>query len=165
MNSFFSEQSQDPFHRFRAKLAEKNLQHESQRQIEAETTEKKDRDLVPIRKLLQQIVEMNIQVSNASRWAGGTRPTDLSPKPFKVSEDKSSDPYLPGNSIYIDHPAELEIAVPNPVDLEEKGVVVILCATDNPHRSMLNGPFRTMEEACTALADFIAENTEHAILD
>ena len=154
----------DPFIRFRDKLAEMNRQQDHQRLADHEMTEKKDRELIPVRKLLQQIVEMNIQVSNASRWDGGTRVTDLTPKPFQVSENKSSDPYLPGNSLYIDHPAAIEIAVPNPREQEEKGVVVILCSTDHPHKSMLNGPFRSMDAACIALADFIAENTEHVVL-
>lgn len=156
---------QDPFHRFRNRLAEKNQARDFQRLSDNEVTAKKDLELVPLRRLLQQIVEMNIQVANASRWAGGTRQTDLTPRAFMVSEKSSSNPYLPGNSLYIDHPAEIEIAVPNERDQEDRGVVVILCSTDHPQKSMLNGPFRSMNEACVALADFIAENTEYAVID
>ncbi len=155
----------DPFLRFRDMLADRNRERNTQRLADQEITEQKDQALVPVRRLLKQIVDMNILVSNASRYAGGTQVTDLSPKTFEVSENTSSEPYRPGNSLYIDHPAELEIAVPNFQEQEAKGVVVILCSTDHPKKSILNGPFRSMNEACVALAEFIAENTEHAVID
>jgi len=157
--------SSDPFVRFRSLLEERNREKDRQKIADIEISQKKDEELIPVRQLLKQMVDMNILVSNSARFAGGTKGPDIAPKSFRGSKNKPAPPYLPGNSLYIDHPANLEIAVPNQLDKDTKGVVVIHCSTEHPKKYLLNGPFHTMQEACLALAEFIAASTEHAVLD
>lgn len=121
----------------------------------AEITERKSRQLTPFRQLLKRLVDRGLIVNHCER-DGAVR---KAPQAFAVYENESSDSLLPGVSIFLEHPAQIEIAIPNEADIPTRGVVVILCATDHPDRRMLQGPFRSMREAAMALADFIARNT------
>ena len=142
-------------------VGEKRIQEKQRQQVEQERIEIKNKKMIPLRKLLKRLQDLNLVVSNASRWSGGLTTPNLSPVVFKVEEGTSSPLWRPGNSLYLDHPAELEISIPNANQIEEHGEVVIRCSTDHPQRSLLNGPFRSMNEACDALAEFIALNTHH----
>ena len=143
-------------------IVEERRLKETQRQLhEQDRVAAKNKKMLPMRKLLKRLQDLNLVVSNSSRWTGGVVQTNLSPVVFSVQEGPSSPVWLPGNSLYMDHPAEMEISIPNDNQIEEHGEVVIRCSTDHPHRSMLNGPFRSMNEACIALAEFIANNTHH----
>lgn len=148
------------FHKFLETLGERNSRDQRRRITVAEIVNAKDRKLIPMRQLLKRLRDMNLVVSNSARWTGGMTSTNLAPASFDVTEGPSSPRWLPGNSLYMDHPAELEIAIPNQKDQDEVGVVVITCATQHPDQDLLHGPFRDIRQACEALAEFIARNTE-----
>lgn len=122
-----------------------------------ETAAEKSKKLVPIRKLLKQIQDMGLQVQHADRYSD--RNANLAPQKFEVFENESSPSFLPGPSLYFNHPAVVEIAIPNEWDTGHPGIVSICCTTYHPEGSLLNGPFRNMDDACIALAEFLARST------
>lgn len=150
------------YQKFMEVVSERRAQDERRRSNTQEVIVAKNRALIPMRQLLKRLTDMNLVVANASLHTGGVSAPNSAPVAFTVSEGISSERWQPGHSLYFDHPAEVEIAIPNTKDQADVGVVVITCATPHPDASFLNGPFRSMEEACIALAEFIARNTEHA---
>lgn len=149
------------FNKFLHTVEERRSREQRRKNTINEIVESKDRELIPMRQLLKRMVDMNLVVTNASLHAGGIIPTNIAPATFMVHEGTSSPRWRPGNSLYIEHPAELEISIPNAKDRDEVGVVVIRSSTPHPDEPLLRGPFRTMTEACEALAEFVARNTEH----
>lgn len=149
------------FDKFLTTVGERSVRDLQRRRVEEGIIRQKDLQLVPMRKLLKRLLDLNLVVSNASLHTGGVLPTNTAPVAFQVNEGASSPLWQPGNSLFLDHPAELEISIPNDKDVPEHGVVVIRCSTDHPDSHLLKGPFRHMSEACEAVAEFIARNTEH----
>lgn len=82
--------------------------------------------------------------------------TGIVPQKFQIYQEESSDSYAPGQSIFFDHPAEVEIAVPND---PSKGIVVVSVASDNPHSYILNKKFTSYDDLCKNLAKFLLANT------
>lgn len=117
----------------------------------------KAQTLIPIRQLIQELVDLGVRVrhAHASRGNGNSQPDQL----LEPYENESSESWLPGTSIYLDHPAQIEIAVPNPHQVEEQGVVVVRVASDHPDAAVVRGPFTDVGQACMALAEFLARNT------
>lgn len=149
------------FTKFLTTVGDRRSREQRIQRVKEDTIRQKDLQLIPIRKLLKRLVDLNLVVSNASRYAGGIVPTNTAPVSLAVTEGPSSPSWAPGNSLYLEHPAELEIAIPNDKDTEDQGIVVIRCSTDHPDSSLFNGPFRNIGDACEALAEFLARNTEH----
>lgn len=133
-------------------------------EIESEAVRKKREDedirqsksekLMPIRMLLKQLMNLDLRVRNSAY----NKP-DAPPQPLVMGEEPSSPSYAPGTSLRLDHPGVLEIAIPNGPDVARLGVVVINCSQKHPHAHLFETPFRTMDSACEALAEFIALNT------
>lgn len=136
-------------------MARKEKQASARRATAAGVAERKSRQLMPLRQLLKRLVDRGLIVSHADR-SGASR---KSHQAFQVYENESSEGFLPGISIFIDHPAQIEIAIPNEGDQARLGVVAIMCATNHPDRAMLQGPFRNMRDAAMALMEFIARST------
>lgn len=150
------------YQKFLDTLGDRKSREERRRTMEAEIVGLKDRTLIPMRQLLKRLCDMNLVVTNSARHGGGVSLANMAPVSFEVTEGPSSPRWAPGNSLYMDHPAEIEIAIPNGQDQEELGVVVITCATRHPDEDMLHGPFRSMGQACEAMAEFIARSTEYS---
>lgn len=119
-----------------------------------EIRQSKSAQLLPLRMLLKQLIDMDLRVRNSAY-----NNPDASPQPLVMNEEPSSPSYAPGTSLRLDHPGVLEIAIPNGPDTDRLGVVVINCAQKHPHAHLFESPFRTMDSACDALAEFIALNT------
>jgi hypothetical protein len=119
-----------------------------------EIRQSKSLKLMPLRMLLKQLMDMNLLVRNSTY-----NNPDAAPQPLVMNEEPSSPSYAPGTSLRLDHPGVLEIAIPNGPDIERLGIVVINCAKKHPHANLFESPFRTMDSACAALAEFIALNT------
>jgi hypothetical protein len=142
--------------RFLGRVAGQEKKLASGRKAASEISSIKSQKLVPLRKLLLRFVDRGIVVSHCERDSvASRRPAQA----FLVYENESSPRFLPGVSIYFDHPAQVEIAIPNDSDIGTLGEVVICCATPHPDSPMLQGPFRSMRDAALALADFLARNT------
>lgn len=107
--------------------------------------------LVPVRKLLFRLCKRGIMVTHADRQ-GAQRHI---PQPLACTENESSPTYQPGNSIYIEHPAQLEIAVDNNGP-DGVGNLVIRCATRHPLSGSIDGTYADAGAAMNALSDFIA---------
>lgn len=148
------------FNRFLTTVVDNRTRAQREQRRNEEIIHKKDLQLVPVRKLLKRFMDLNVVVANASRYRRGEI-TIAPPVSLAVTEGASSPSWAPGNSLFLDHPAELEIAIPNDKDIADQGVIVIRCSSDHPDSAMFNGPFRSIEEACLILAEFLAKHTEH----
>lgn len=87
---------------------------------------KKRKILEPIRVFLQKFVDLEITVYHRDQY---TKNVNVFPDPQKFSfeEIDSSRSWAPGISILINHPAEIEIAVPN--NTTEDGLVIMKVAS------------------------------------
>lgn len=119
----------------------------------------KQKILLPVREFLHKLMDLGVVVANADRF-GALRHLAASPQHFEVYENDSSPSWEPGVSLFFDHPGKVEISVPNKTDIPQWGLVVIRCVTPVPDNDILEGPFRTAQQACEALAEFLSRHTE-----
>lgn len=141
-------------------LVEKRNTEESKRNEQAKRIiAEKNQILIPIRKLLFKLMGAGLYVNNNGQHDHHLISRNYAPQLFEVYENESSPHFLPGSSIYFDHPVAVEIAVPNAKDRDQEGLIKISCATPHPNASLLMGPFRTTEEACSALVRFLSSST------
>ena len=117
---------------------------------------KKRKILEPIRVFLQKFVDLEVTVNHRDQY---TKNVNQFPEPQKFSfeEVDSSKSWSPGVSILLNHPAEVEIAVPNRTS--EEGLIVIKVATHHPDAYILEQKFPNVESACHALAKFLGKCT------
>lgn len=136
-------------------MVDEREEQERQRQAEDDAIRlDKSEKLMPVRMLLKSLMDLDLTVRN-SAYANPDAPL----QPLRMVEEPSSGSYAPGVSLRLDHPAVLEIAIPNAPDVARLGVVVINCAQKHPHGHLFETRFKTVEAACEALAEFIALNT------
>lgn len=156
MNKDISEQALAEFF----SVVDKRQQQEEKRQ---ETSKRviaeKNAILIPLRKMLARLQEAGVFVHHNAFYDYSLTHRIQAPQELKVWENESSPLWQPGSSIYLDHPAVMEIAVCNPKDRDTDGLIRISCTTPHPQANLLSGPFHTAEEACLALARFLAQST------
>lgn len=120
---------------------------------------RKSAALAPVREMLWRLISLGVVVHES----GDTGPWRTRPHhegvPLDVYEYHSSPSWSPGISLFLDHPAQMEIAIPNRRQENELGVVVIRCATHHPDAPLVHQSFRTMDDACAALSQFLVRNT------
>lgn len=117
---------------------------------------KKRKILEPVRAFLQKFVDLEVTVYHRDQYTKNTN-TFPEPQKFSFEEIDSSKIWSPGVSILINHPAEIEIAVPN--HPAEDGLVIIKVATHHPDAYILEQKFNNVESACKALAKFLGKGT------
>lgn len=140
--------------RFNQMVDEREEQTLRQKEEDEAVRMAKSEQLIPLRMLLKSLMDMDLLVRN-SAYANPDAPM----QPLRMAEEPSSASYAPGISLRLDHPAVLEIAIPNAPDVPRLGAVVINCAQKHPHGHLFETRFKTVESACDALAEFIALNT------
>ena len=124
--------------------------------LEVQLIERKRRELASIRKLLQRCVDMGLIVSDSR--IGEPRFAPNATQNFAYYEGESSPTWGPGISLYFDHPAQVEIAIPNECDQVKHGRVVIRSVTHHKDVMMLHQIFTEPELAKEALAKFLGKN-------
>ena len=139
---------------------QKNEHREIQKRLSSKKIiDSKNISLIPIRKLLKTLVDAGVHVSHSAIHDHATAIRPQAPQALAVWEGESSPHWQPGSSLYLDHPAVMEIAITNPHQQQDEGLVVISCSTEHPMSGMLTGPFMSIEEACLALAQFLSAST------
>lgn len=130
-------------------------------QDDREIAEQKREQLTVIRDFLQKFVDLEVVVHHCLQYSKNTTSLQgVEPQPFSFYEVDSSKSWAPGISIWFNHPAEIEIAIPNRV--HEDGVVVINVSTHHPDAYILEQPFTSYQSACEALGKFLGKCT-HSI--
>lgn len=122
--------------------------------------ERKSKKLNVIRLFLDQFVNQGVTVYHKDRFNKEILDKEQNMKDeqvFRYYDNDSSDIWAPGISIWFDHPAEVEIAVPN--DTNKDGLIVIKVATANNYAHVIENKYDNAESACKALARFICLNT------
>jgi hypothetical protein len=147
------------FRAFEQSLEEKARREKKRRSTDERLLARKAEQLFPVRKLLKRFDDMRLVVNNADRYLPQPAVEHFPPQPFRVYEAPSSESWAPGVSLCFDHPAQVEIAIPNERDTDRMGVIVISSASEHPDLHLLRGPFRSVEEALLALSAFLARNT------
>lgn len=144
---------------FQKAIEEQERRQKRRRNTDETIRARKAEQLFPFRKLLRRFDDMRLVVNSADKYIR-PQPTEVFvPQVFRVYESESSESWSPGTSLFFDHPARVEIAIPNERDQDVLGVVVIRSASEHPDQNMLQGPFRTIDDALIALSTFIAKNT------
>lgn len=136
---------------------QKNIVEKNKEEIRRE----KNLILMPIKLLLKRIEDTGVMVWDSQRFSRGMLKSDarkLPARQLKVYEDESGPMCQPGKSLYLKHPADIEISVPNDKDKEKNGLIQISCS-ENPHKGIFNKTFRNVEDACEAIVDFLSKNT------
>lgn len=126
-----------------------------------EIRREKDIILMPIKILLKKIEDTGVMVWDSERFSRGMLKSDakkLPPRKLQIYEDESNPMWQPGKSLYLRHPARIEISVPNDKDKSKYGLIQISCS-ENPHKGIFNKAFRDVEDACEAIVEFLSKNT------
>lgn len=133
---------------------ETNAQYVKESRLIAEQKQKK---LQPVAEFLDKFTELGVKVFHRD-----TFDTSISSQDFEKSMSftyymaTTSKAWEPGISIMIDHPAQIEIAIPND---EKMGLFVLNISTDHPDSLVLKQKFNSLSTLCQALAIFINKNT------
>jgi hypothetical protein len=126
-------------------------------QMEVQAVERKRKTLSPLRAFLQKFVELGLVVPD-SRVGTAPGVSTNATMSFSFYESESSPSWSPGVSLYFDHPAEVEISIPNDADRPKNGMVVIRSVTSHKDRNVLHQKFETVEQAKDALAKFLGKS-------
>lgn len=120
--------------------------------------ERKNKRLDLIRQFLNHFTEQGVKVHHKDRFNKeilNKQEIVKEEQEFKYYDADTSAAWAPGISIWFDHPAEIEIAVPT----TNMNAFMIKVASPHPKAHFLNQQYDTLEGACQALAKFIVENT------
>lgn len=116
--------------------------------------EMKDKKLEIIRNFLSEFVKQGVQVRHKDFYNNTIVDKSLAQdQRFNFYNNETSRSWAPGVSIMFDHPAEVEIAIPNE---RQEGLVIIKVATYHPSSRLLERKINSYEDACKALAAFLA---------
>lgn len=119
---------------------------------------KKKEQLEIIEQFLQKFVDLEIKVNHCDQYTKNSKSMDnVKPQLFSFQLIDSSKTWSPGISILFNHPAEVEIAIPN--NQQEEGVVVIKVASHHPDSYILEKKFTNYAGACDALGRFLGKCT------
>lgn len=119
--------------------------------------EMKHKKLVPIGNFLQKFVDLGVQVYHRDTFDKTFASQNFNQVvSFDYFEATSSKGWEPGISIFFDHPAQVEIAVPNH---DEEGMFVVNVSTEHPDVLILKQKFLSVYQLCQALATFIQKST------
>ena len=121
--------------------------------------------LLPIVNLFRRFVEMGLVVYNSNVYDVANNFYDKVEEEgkevfFKFSQRETIGKHAPGIDLIVRHPCKILISVPNKNNIEKDGVVVLhVLETKCPQANLIkNKTFRTVEDACNALANFFAQN-------
>lgn len=132
---------------------EKLYNHEKQLIIN-----KKQQDLKILQTFLKKFVDHELYVSHKNTYTWQRKLNlDEEGEKFIFHLIESSKSWSPGISIFFEHPAEVEIAIPN--NPEDAGVVVMTVSTPHPDQHLLEQKFYNFNQACEALAKFLSKST------
>jgi hypothetical protein len=141
-----------------AEFTEKEKQKNITSKEEQAICEAKKRKLENIEKFLQKFVDLEIIVNHKDKHTNNVSSIyEIQPQKFEIRHAESSKKWAPGISILFDHPADVEIAIPNRPD--EEGIVVIKVASEHPDSYILEQHFTSFESACEALGKFLGKCT------
>lgn len=143
---------------FKFQLQEKQIKKQKKQILLNNLIHEKDRIMLPMRKFLFEIEKLRLIVSNSEQFSSPSR-QKINPQVFRVFEFESSPRWSPGNSLIFDHPAQVEIAIPNPNDRHQTGVIVIHFSSNHPDSEIAKGPFFKIDDAINALSKFLLKNT------
>ena len=139
---------------YKEKEKKKILHNQEDRIIAAQKRKK----LSIMESFLQKFVNIEIMVHHRDQYTKNNINNDgIKPQKFSFYLVDSSKKWSPGISIFFDHPAEVEIAIPNKP--EDEGVIVIKVASQHPDAYILEQKFQTIESACEAIARFLSRCT------
>lgn len=120
--------------------------------------ENKKKQLETIAKFLEKAVENDVYVKHTDTYLlSALSVADLKPQKFSYRFEESSHSWAPGVSIIIDHPGQIEIAIPNKPQTE--GVVKIHLSSPHPASYLFQGVFNSHRQACEALGRFLGKST------
>ena len=158
MNDDISQNAVDIFYEI---LKQKTVEERRKESNEYKIIQQKNSIIIPIKKMLKTLMDNGVHVHSYTKFAVGELQIDHEAKKLKVYEGESAPHWAPGNSLYIEDPAQIEIAITNPSQRAKEGLIVFAITSEHPDSYILNGPFHDVSQACIALAKFLSLNTMH----
>lgn len=140
---------------FLAAFDERKRKESARANMEQQIIDKKRKVLAPIKAFLVRFNDLGLIVPDAE--IGNPGISLHSTRRFNAYEMESSPSWAPGISLCFDHPAPVEIAVPNEADVERMGVVVMKCASSHRDKNILEQKHLSVEGAKDALARFLGK--------
>lgn len=122
--------------------------------FEGEIIAEKKVIIQPIRHFLRELARRGLRVPHYERFNRGIM--SYPSMPFRPYSANSSPLWSPGISMFFDHPAQVEIAVPN--HREKEGMIVVNVSSHHPKADLLRQTFYSQSQVCKVLATFIAYN-------
>lgn len=139
---------------FSEKEKKKILRSHEDRKI----TELKKQTLMPIAQFLDKFIEVEAVVYPYNYYSKNLKMEYITdPKPFKYCWIDSSKKWSPGVSLWIEHPAQIEIAIPNNVNVY--GEIFVHVASEHPDSYILEHKFSNVSQVCEALGIFLGKCT------
>ena len=137
---------------------ERERQKIQHNQEEREIAKQKFEQLEGMIKFLDKFVELEILVDHSDQHTKNALTNEgRDPQKFQYYLVDSSKKWSPGTSIFFDHPAQVEIAIPNYP--QKEGVIVIKVASHHPYAYIVEQKFTTFESAYEAIARFLGKST------
>lgn len=136
--------------------------------LELEVIERKQKALEPIIEFLDLFIQQGVYVHHSdafnpskgashSSLSAHNAPDRFKPQLFNYTIDESSESCKPGLSIFFNHPAVIEIAIPN--NQEQDGKYVVHVGSYNQFSYLLQHKFSSASSLCEALAKFLLRCT------
>lgn len=143
---------------FLKEVKEKEKRLTNLNKINYAIAENKKAKLQEVTNFLNKFVNAQIAVNHTDmyRYDIVTR-LGLEPQQFSYRVDDSKNQNCwPGYSVFIDHPANIEIGIPN--DEDKMGVVLVSIEGANSYNYLLNKKFFSLKEFYTAFAHYISQS-------
>ena len=119
--------------------------------------ERKNKSLDVMREFLSEFVKQGVKVRHKDFYnINIIDKSAIQDQKFMYYDSETSKSWAPGISIMFDHPAEVEIAIPNE---KIEGAVIVKVASYHPASKYLERKFHSFEEACKYLSYFLCEST------
>lgn len=144
---------------FLSAVDKKQKQQNAEINHQSRAIARKNKHLIPLRQFLHGLSQCGVHVPHGAMHDPMAISRHMNTQPFTVQEGESSPSWKPGISLYIDHPAPIEIAISNPDREMSDGLIVISCPDFHPKRNLLHGPFRNVDDAIAALSQFLVDTT------
>lgn len=121
--------------------------------------------LLPVVGFLSKVRDAGIMVYPFDYlFKSKTEQSHTEPTQFKFFQRKTVDEQkdglcYPSPLLVIDDPIKIEISVYNEFNRKKNGLIKISCGKKHPDYALIDGSYETIEEALTALTNFISKNT------
>lgn len=155
----------DYFEKLLSKLSKVEVDKNNASLIRKKIIEEKKEILLPMAQFLNKVRNVGLMVYPfETLLLSQTQKESVEPIQFKYFLEETSnnikyDLVHPGPLIIINDPVKIEISVINETFRKKDGLIKISCGKNHPDFEMLSKNFDSIDEAISAISEFLAKNT------